>query len=82
MRKIAALGLVLMLTLATGCASISNSPAVSQSNKDGEYLSVVNKATFFMGYPVSNRNVVVRCNKKTDSCETLNLWTKDGYRIF
>lgn len=80
MRKIAAIGLV--LALASGCASISNSPAVSDTSKDGEYLSVVNKASFFMGYPISNRNVVVRCNKKTDSCETLNLWTKDGYRIF
>ena len=82
MKKIVVLGFLLSIGMTTGCSSISTAPAVSQSNKNGEYLSVVYKRTSFLGYVLSNRNVVVRCNQKTDVCETLNLWTKDGYRIF
>lgn len=77
------LGLLLTAgLLLSGCATVSNAPGVTQTSADGEYLSIVNKQTAFMGYLISNRNVVVRCNAKAKTCDTLNLWTPEGDRIF
>lgn len=73
---------VIFVMFINGCASISSSPGVTATGESGEYLSVINKQVYFLNYTISSRNVVVRCNVKEDKCETLNLWTRDGWRIF
>lgn len=80
--KILTLAVLALTGVMTGCSTISHSPGVTQTSDNGDYLSVVNKTTSFGGYVVSSRNVVVRCNVKTNECATLNLWSQDGNRIF
>ena len=73
---------IFLSILTNGCASLSNSPGVTGIGEDGDYLAVINKSTYFLNYTISSRNVVVHCNVKNDTCVTLNLWDKDGWRIF
>ena len=83
MKRILILGVFAVIAITvSGCASISHAPGVTQTNADGDYLTVVNKSTYFLYYPVSSRNVVVRCNVKEPRCQTLNLWTEEGFRVF
>ncbi len=82
-KKMATLILSLIVLLSVySCASISSSPAVTQINKDGKYMVVVNKRTFFLYIPISSRNVVLLCSAKDNKCQTLNLWNKNGFRIW
>lgn len=67
------LSLIVMSLFAVSCSSISTAPSVSNPDKKGNYLVVVNKTSSFLGFTYQNLNEILRCNYASKKCSEVKL---------
>lgn len=73
--------LLILITIGlniVGCSHVSTAPSVSNPDKKGNYLVVVNKQKSILGFNYHNLNVVMKCNYSGKKCKELILVDKNG----